>query len=278
MLCYEVLAGDASLETSVRENGATFKLDYGRVYWNSRLEREHRRLIESMGPQAVVCDMFAGIGPFAVPMAMRGCRVYANDLNPESVRWLRTNVQANKAGPRVAVSELDARAFVRGLLSRGTPAAGAPEAEGPAGALPFGPFQHVLMNLPATAVGGAARPRDTSHAPRAARPVRAPPPPVTSPLAQELFLDAFVGAFDRATWTAPLPRRAARAAEPAPAARSRRLAPHRAAAVPAAASTATASPKRPSRRRTSSAGRRRCSAAGCPTRAPTWCATSRRAS
>ena len=45
LLVWQVLAGDENLETTVKENGATFRLDYGRVYWNSRLEREHRRLI-----------------------------------------------------------------------------------------------------------------------------------------------------------------------------------------------------------------------------------------
>ena len=39
--------------------------------------------------------MMAGIGPFAVPAAARGCRVYANDLNPHSAKWLQTNVQAS---------------------------------------------------------------------------------------------------------------------------------------------------------------------------------------
>ena len=45
----EVLAGEHSLVTKVRENGATFELDYREVYWNSRLEREHWRVVEHIG-------------------------------------------------------------------------------------------------------------------------------------------------------------------------------------------------------------------------------------
>ena len=112
----EVLAGDDDLRATVRENGASFKLDYREVYWNSRLEREHRRIVEMLQPGDVVADMFAGIGPFAVPAAMRGAKVYANDLNPQSAAWLRTNVDGNKVASRVAVSNLDGRAFVRHLL------------------------------------------------------------------------------------------------------------------------------------------------------------------
>jgi len=80
----EVIAGDEDLETTVRENGATFALDYREVYWNSRLEREHRRIVELLRPGEVVCDMMAGIGPFAVPAALKGNRVYANDFEPRS--------------------------------------------------------------------------------------------------------------------------------------------------------------------------------------------------
>lgn len=183
-----MLAGEGSLLTSVRENGATFELDFREVYWNSRLEREHRRVVELLGPQDVVCDMMAGIGPFAIPAGLRGCHVYANDLNPHSARWLRTNVTRNKVQPWVRTYNQDARAFIRLLL--GPPIAlavaaapiavangsnatmAAPQFCTEAG-LPFGPFGHVFMNLPATAL---------------------------------TFLDVFVRAFDRQRWQAPLPR------------------------------------------------------------------------
>ncbi len=46
----EVLAGDADFEAEVKENGCVFRLDYAKVYWNSRLETEHKRIVQSLNP------------------------------------------------------------------------------------------------------------------------------------------------------------------------------------------------------------------------------------
>ena len=71
----EVLAGEPDLVTEVKQHTARFRLDYGEVYWNSRLEQEHRRLTDTFSRGQVVVDMMAGIGPFAIPAAQRGCKV-----------------------------------------------------------------------------------------------------------------------------------------------------------------------------------------------------------
>ena len=45
------------------------------VYWNSRLEQEHKRLTSTFLPGQRILDVMAGIGPFAIPAALRGCQV-----------------------------------------------------------------------------------------------------------------------------------------------------------------------------------------------------------
>ncbi|CAL4886838.1 unnamed protein product [Urochloa decumbens] len=114
---FEILAGKNDMVTEVKQYGATFKLDYGLVYWNSRLEHEHIRLVSLFKTGDVICDMFAGIGPFSIPAAQKGCVVYANDLNPDSVRYLRTNAKVNKVEDYIFTYNMDARVFMQNVMS-----------------------------------------------------------------------------------------------------------------------------------------------------------------
>lgn len=93
---YEVLYGPDEMAVSVRESDCTFCFDYSKVYWNSRLNTEHGRLVDLIKPGEILCDVMAGVGPFAVPAAKKGVFVWANDLNPESYRALVDNVKRNK--------------------------------------------------------------------------------------------------------------------------------------------------------------------------------------
>ncbi|XVE54320.1 hypothetical protein DITRI_Ditri03aG0071100 [Diplodiscus trichospermus] len=114
---FEILAGESDMVTEVKQYGATFKLDYSLVYWNSRLEHEHIRLVSLFQPGETICDTFAGIGPFAIPAAQKGCLVYANDLNPESVHYLKINAKINKVDDSVFAYNMDARKFISQLMA-----------------------------------------------------------------------------------------------------------------------------------------------------------------
>jgi tRNA (guanine37-N1)-methyltransferase len=93
----EVLAGDNNMIAEMKEDKCSFKFDFSKVYWNSRLQGEHHRLISMFKPNELICDVFAGVGPFAVPAARNGkCMVFANDLNPVSYKYLNENIVTNK--------------------------------------------------------------------------------------------------------------------------------------------------------------------------------------
>lgn len=92
----ELLAGEDNVHTTVNENGCSFTFDFSKVYWNSRLHTEHKRLVNMTNKGDVVVDVFAGVGPFSIPAAKQGCTVYANDLNPSSYEALLENAKKNK--------------------------------------------------------------------------------------------------------------------------------------------------------------------------------------
>lgn len=154
----EVIAGEDVTDVEVRHCGVTFRFDFRRVYWNSRLQREHERMaMEELPPGAVVADMFCGVGPFVIPLAMREIvaalppgvhpgktaprvrpdrvKIHGNDLNPASYAALVDNVKRNHVEGFISMYNMDGRDFMRRVVRE----------EGV-------PVEHVLMNLPADAI------------------------------------------------------------------------------------------------------------------------------
>ncbi|KAK3394793.1 Met-10+ like-protein-domain-containing protein [Podospora didyma] len=170
---YEVLAGVDDLNVQTTEGGCIFKFDYAKVYWNSKLETEHRRIINLFQPGEVVCDVMAGIGPFAVPAGKNGVFVWANDMNPESYACLEDAIKRNKVSEFVRPFCEDGRTFIHKAAdsvleasqrgehatiaaklpkgARTAIAAGAPPP--PKKTVPIPPtISHFVMNLPASAI------------------------------------------------------------------------------------------------------------------------------
>ncbi|KAF2400490.1 hypothetical protein EJ06DRAFT_582318 [Trichodelitschia bisporula] len=110
---YEVLAGPDDLNVEVKEQDCFFHFNYANVYWNSRLHTEHGRLVSTFKEGDVVCDVMAGVGPFAVPAGKRRVFVWANDLNPESYASLEANITRNKVDKFVRPYNRDGRMFIR---------------------------------------------------------------------------------------------------------------------------------------------------------------------
>jgi len=109
----ELLAGEEEFIVSVKEGGCVFNFDFSLVYWNPRLSTEHERIVKMLGANSVLFDACAGVGPFTVPSG-KFCKVFSNDLNPESFKWLVENVKTNKkSSDNIECSNMDARDFIR---------------------------------------------------------------------------------------------------------------------------------------------------------------------
>ena len=105
---WDVLAGDGT-ETVHREYGCAFALDIARVYFSPRLATERHRVTEQVEAGERFFDMFAGVGPFAIPAAKREAEVVGVDLNPVAVEYLRENAERNGVADRVTAIEGDVR-------------------------------------------------------------------------------------------------------------------------------------------------------------------------
>lgn len=75
MLCNSSPGASLCEQQSVAAQAWMKVVGVQQVYWNSRLETEHKRLVDSFKPGEVVLDVMAGIGPFAIPAAQSGCTV-----------------------------------------------------------------------------------------------------------------------------------------------------------------------------------------------------------
>jgi tRNA (guanine37-N1)-methyltransferase len=130
----EFIAGESRTSTMYKENGCTYYMDVARAYFSPRLSHEHQRVAELVQPGETVVDLFAGVGPFVVPIAkaQKTAKVYAIDINADAVEFLAKNARVNRVDNRVFPLVGDARQEVAERLS--------------------GMADRVIMNLPETAV------------------------------------------------------------------------------------------------------------------------------
>ena len=105
---WEVLAGSET-ETVHREYGCAFALDLADVYFTPRLATERHRVTEQVADGEHAFDMFAGVGPFAIPFAKRGAEVVGTDLNETAIEYLRENAARNGVEDRITAIHGDVR-------------------------------------------------------------------------------------------------------------------------------------------------------------------------
>ncbi|MXR20678.1 class I SAM-dependent methyltransferase [Halobacterium bonnevillei] len=96
-------------ETVHTEYGCEFELDLAEVYFSPRLATERHRVVEQVAVGEHAFDMFAGVGPYAIPMAEAGATVVATDINETAVEYLRRNARRNDVADRVTAIAGDVR-------------------------------------------------------------------------------------------------------------------------------------------------------------------------
>ena len=110
---YEVLAGPDDMDVTVSQAGCEFKFNFAEVYWNSRNSTEQERLLAKFKPGEAICDITAGVGPFACPAGKQGIWVWANDLNPACYMALEAGIKHNNVAQFVKAFNTDGHEFIR---------------------------------------------------------------------------------------------------------------------------------------------------------------------
>jgi tRNA (guanine37-N1)-methyltransferase len=131
---FEVIAGEHRTTTVHKEHGCQYHVDVATAYFSPRLSTEHNRIASLVEKGETVVDLFAGVGPFAVLIAKKhaDAKVYAVDINPEAIEFLKLNIRLNRVDNRVIPIQGNARQTVEKKL--------------------FGVADRVIMNLPEKAI------------------------------------------------------------------------------------------------------------------------------
>jgi len=103
------LAGERRTMTLHRENGCAFKVDIARCYFSPRLSTERLRVARLVGPKERVLNMFAGVGPYSIPIAKASrAEVVSCEVNEFAAKLHVENNRLNKVDGLVTVVEGDA--------------------------------------------------------------------------------------------------------------------------------------------------------------------------
>jgi len=131
---FSIIAGEPKTETVHKEYGCRYFVDLSKAYFSPRLSYEHNRVASLVKEGETVVDLFAGVGPFSILIAKtrENVKVYAVDVNPNAVEFLKKNVSLNRVERKVCPIMGDAKRIVKQRLS--------------------GVADRVVMNLPEKAV------------------------------------------------------------------------------------------------------------------------------
>ncbi len=127
----EHLAGEDHSETIHQEFGTRIMLDVKKVYFSPRLATERKIITDQVQEGELVLDMFTGVGPFALSIARHHeVKVYAVDINPDAIFYLKRNLELNKLPERVVPLEGDVKKLLEEMDLK---------------------FDRIIMNLPGLA-------------------------------------------------------------------------------------------------------------------------------
>jgi tRNA wybutosine-synthesizing protein 2 len=116
----KVIAGDKNTETCHFENKVYFCFDASKIMFAKGNVAERGRLPKQVKQNEIIVDMFVGIGYFSVPIAKiaKPKRIYAIDLNPDSIKYLKKTIEKNKL-KNIELIQGDSNEIINQLKNKG---------------------------------------------------------------------------------------------------------------------------------------------------------------
>jgi len=108
------LIGEKTLETVHKENNCKFRLNVETCYFSPKLSEERKKIAEKIKKKDNVLVMFSGVGPYAVVIAKKGCKVVAIELSRECNKYAKENIRLNKL-ENLEIIQGDVKKKVKGL-------------------------------------------------------------------------------------------------------------------------------------------------------------------
>jgi tRNA (guanine37-N1)-methyltransferase len=111
---FSIIAGEPKTETIHKEYGHKYYVDLAKAYFSPRLSYEHKRVASLVEEGETVIDLFAGVGPFGIQIAKthENVKVYAVDVNPHAIEFLKRNIRLNRVENKVRPILGDAKQVV----------------------------------------------------------------------------------------------------------------------------------------------------------------------
>ncbi|KAL7673865.1 hypothetical protein ACOME3_000145 [Neoechinorhynchus agilis] len=149
---FELIAGEPDYVAECAENDCVYKVDFTRVYWNPGLSSERERTVKAIDRGSIVFDVFAGIGPFSIPLVKKRCEVHANDWNPDCYEHIIHNIEKNcktlkEAEHLFTPYNMEGREFLRTVVVPTILGEKVKHGDG----LNSNENVHIIMNLPGSA-------------------------------------------------------------------------------------------------------------------------------
>jgi len=117
----KVVAGTPNTEVTVVENGVKYSFDCSKLMFAKGNISERVRLASLVHEGETIVDMFAGLGYFTLPIAVRAKPkiVYSIELNPVAFAYLKLNLELNKVERTVQAINGDCSIEARRLAQEG---------------------------------------------------------------------------------------------------------------------------------------------------------------